>query len=64
MLCVAENKLTHVLALIGAFFYDKAIVLKQVIDEELIEFNMGAMRILVDLSCKSLTEDESVDKAA
>jgi hypothetical protein len=35
-----------------------------VVYEEFIEFSMGAVGILIDLSGKSLAENECVDKAA
>lgn len=64
VLGVAEDKLTHVLALIWALLYNVAVVLEKVVYEEFIEFSMGAVGILIDLSGKSLAEDEGVDEAA
>ena len=64
VLGVAENKLTYVLALIGALLNYVAVVLEKVVYEEFIELSMRAVGILIDLSGKSLAENECVDEAA
>jgi hypothetical protein len=64
VLGVTENKLAHVLAFIGALLNDVAVVLEKVVYEEFIEFSMGAVGVLIDLSRESLAENEGVDKAA
>jgi hypothetical protein len=64
MLRVTENKLAHILAFIGALLNNVAVVLEKVVYEEFIEFCMGAVRVLIDLSGESLAENEGVDEAA
>jgi hypothetical protein len=64
MLRVTENKLAHVLPFIGALLNNVAVVLEKVVYEEFIEFGVGAVRVLIDLSGESLAENEGVDEAA
>jgi hypothetical protein len=64
MLRVTEYKLAYVLAFIGALLNNVAVVLEKVVYEEFIEFSMGAVRVLIDLSGESLAENEGVHKAA
>lgn len=64
MLGVAEDKFAYILTLVGAFFNDVTVILEQMINEETIEFLMGAGLVFVDFAGKSLAEDQSVHKAA
>jgi hypothetical protein len=64
MLRVTEYKLAYVLPFIGALLNDVAVVLEKMVYEEFIEFCVGAVRVLIDLSGESLAENEGVDEAA
>jgi hypothetical protein len=63
VVCVAVYQLTHVLSLIRALLDDLAVVLEQVVDEELVELISGALLILIDFSCESFAENQGVYKA-
>lgn len=54
---MAENKLTNILPFIRAFFYNVAIVLKEMINEELVKLSVRAVRVFIDFSCQSLAEN-------
>lgn len=64
MLSVAIDKLTYILTLVRALFDDVAVVLEQVVDEELVEVSCRGVMVLIDLSCQGLAEDQSVHKTA
>ena len=63
MLGVAINKLANVLALVGALFDDVAVVLEQVVDEELVEVSGRGVMILINLPRQGLAEDQGVHEA-
>ena len=64
MLGVAINKLAYVLALVGALLNDVAVVLEQVVDEELVEVTGRGVMVFIDLSRQGLTEDQGVHEAS
>ncbi len=70
MLGVRINQLAHILSLIRALLHNVAVVLEQVVDEELVEqLCRGALSllllgvVLVDFAGKGLAEDERVHEA-
>jgi hypothetical protein len=67
---VRINQLAHVLSLIRALLHNVAVVLEQVVDEELVEqLCQGALSlmllgvVLVDFAGEGLAEDERVHEA-
>ena len=63
MLGVAINKLAYVLALVGALLNDVAVVLEQVVDEELVKVSCRGVMVLINLSRQGLAEDQGVHEA-
>ena len=63
VLRVTEYQLTHVLTLIGALLNNEAVVLKQMVYEEFIEFSVRTVRVLIDLPGECLAEDQGVHEA-
>lgn len=63
MLSVAINQLANVLALVGALLDDMAVVLEQVVDEELVKVCGRGVMILINLSRQGLAEDQGVHEA-
>lgn len=63
MLSVAINQLANVLALVRALFNDVAVVLEQMVDEELVEVSSRGVMVLIDLSRQGLAEDQGVHEA-
>jgi hypothetical protein len=51
MLSVAINELANVLTLVRALLNDVAVVLEQMVDEELVEVSCRGVMVLIDLSC-------------
>jgi hypothetical protein len=64
MLSVAINQLANVLTLVRALFNDVAVVLEQVVDEELVEVTGRGVMVFIDLSRQGLTEDQGVNEAS
>jgi hypothetical protein len=60
---VTVNEFTHVLSLVGALLDDLAVVLEQVVDEELVELLGGTLLVLVHLLRQTLAEEERVHEA-
>ena len=63
MLSVAINQLAYVLALVGALLDDVAVILEQVVDEELVKVCGRGVMILINLSRQGLAEDQGVHEA-
>lgn len=63
MLSVAINQLANVLTLVRALFNDVAVVLEQMVDEELVKVTSRGVMVLIDLSRQGLAEDQGVHKA-
>ena len=63
MLGVAINQLANVLTLVRALLNDVAVVLEQMVDEELVEVSSRGVMVLIDLSRQGLTEDQGVHEA-
>ena len=63
MLRVAINQLAYVLTLVGALLDDMAVVLEQVVDEELVKVSGRRVMVLIDLSRQGLAEDQGVHEA-
>ena len=64
MLRMAINQLAYVLTLVGALLDDMAVVLEQVVDEELVKVSGRRVMVLIDLSRQGLAEDQGVHEAA
>lgn len=64
MLSVAINQLANVLTLVRALLNDVAVVLEQMVDEELVEVTGRRVMILIDLSRQGLTENQGVHEAS
>jgi hypothetical protein len=64
MLRVTIYQFTYVLSLIGALFNNMAVIFEQVIDEKFVEINCWTMMIFIDLSSKSLAENQSIHEAS
>ena len=63
MLSVAINQLANILTLVRALLNDVAVVLEQMVDEELVEVSGRGVMVLIDLSRQGLTEDQGVHEA-
>lgn len=63
MLSVAINKLANILTLVWALLNDVAVVLEQMVDEELVKVSCRRVMILIYLSRQGLTEDQGVHEA-
>lgn len=63
MLRVAINQLAYVLTLVGALLDDVAVVLEQVVDEELVKVSGRRVMVLINLSRQGLAEDQGVHEA-
>jgi hypothetical protein len=62
---VSVDQFADVLALVGALTDDGAVALKEVLDEELVEFVGWTMSLFrVDLERESLAEDKSIRESA
>lgn len=64
MLCVRIYEFTNVLTFVGALLDDGAVVLEQMVDEELVELFSWTLSVLIDLSGQGLAEEESVGETA
>ena len=64
MLSVAINELANVLTLVRALLNNVAVVLEQMVDEELVEVSCRGVMVLINLSRQGLTEDQGVHEAS
>jgi hypothetical protein len=64
MLSVAINELANVLTLVRALLNNVAVVLEQMVDEELVEVSCWGVMVFINLSCQGLTEDQGVHEAS
>ena len=63
VLGVAINQLANVLTLVRALLNDMAVVLKQMVNEELVEVSSRGVMVLINLSRQGLAEDQGVHEA-